>query len=92
MNQAQRKHLRERIEKADCEHKRKLYKDGPMTPEVKKAQAIMKKWHEDDETREQAARAAIRAALIAAQEVLFFEDPEAALKAVKAFEAMKFSK
>lgn len=92
MNQTQRKHLRDRIEKAERDHQRKTYKDGPMTPEVKKAKAIVKKWEDKDHAMESALREKIRAARIAAQEALFFEDPAAALKAVKDFESMKFSK
>ena len=30
MNQTQRKHLRDRIEKAERDHQRKTYKDGPI--------------------------------------------------------------
>lgn len=92
MNQNQRKFLRERIEKAEREHNRKLYMDRPMTAEVKKAKAIIKKWEDAESAAEMAAREKVKAARVRAQEALFFEDPAAALKAVKAFEAMKFTK
>jgi len=92
MNQNQRKFLRERIEKAEREHNRKLYKDRPLTPEVRKAKAIVKKWDDEESAIESALREKVREARIAAHEALFFEDPAAALKAVKAFESMKFRK
>lgn len=94
MNQAQRKHLQERIDNAYRNHRNASYDANKVaTPAaVKKAMATVKAWEETLEKAQDAQRKKIRQAKQGAEEALFFEDPAKALKAVRVFETMKFHK
>ena len=90
MNQSQRKFLKERIERAEGLHVKFLYADGKMPANVAKAKDLYDAWQAEDRKRRSIVREKMRAAHSAVLECLFFGDPEAALKAVKKFESMKF--
>ena len=93
MNQAQTKALRERLDKAERQH-RWGFRDLPKPTEpaeVVKARKTIKAFEEAQQRKDSARETKIRTAYRDAEEALLFRESNDALAAVKKFEAMKFT-
>lgn len=92
MNQSQRKNLTERIDQAYRRHSygARDKKQNPEPAAVAKARQLLEEYQAEVRILEDNRMSKIRAARIETEEAVLFGDTDAALKAVKKFEAMKF--
>lgn len=90
MNQTQIKTLRERIERAARKHRWET-DSKPEPANIIRAREAIKVFEDAQRMKARAREEKIKAAYREAEEAILFRDADDALKAVKKFEAMRFT-